>query len=154
MSPRQDVSMSLEEVRHLLSLPLNAVLTTVGTKGYPHSTAMWFVAVDDDLLMWTYAKSQKAQNVKRDPRCAVLVEEGSAYNELRGVLVRGSVETITDYDAVAGIGELLYDKYTFPHTGLLFDEGPRLEIERQAQKRVGLKLPLGWTTSWDHRRLR
>lgn len=146
--------MSFEEVRHLLSLPLNAVLTTNGARGYPHSTAMWFVAEGDDVLMWTYAKSQKSVNLERDPRCAVLVEQGTAYDELRGVLIRGSVDAITDYDAIARIGALLYDKYTFPLTGVPFEEGPRIEIERQAHKRVGLRLPLEWVASWDHRKLR
>ncbi|HEX2239733.1 MAG TPA: pyridoxamine 5'-phosphate oxidase family protein [Actinomycetota bacterium] len=146
--------MSPQEVRHLLSLPLNAVLTTNGARGYPHSTAMWFVAQDEDLLMWTYAKSQKSVNLQRDSRCAVLVEEGTAYDELRGVLVRGAVEIITEYDEIARIGACLYDKYTFPLTGVPFEDGPRLEIERQAHKRVGLRLPLEWTASWDHRKLR
>lgn len=146
--------MSPQEVAHLLSLPLNAVLTTNGAQGYPHSTGMWFAADDDDLLMWTYAKSQKSVNLERDPRCAVLLEQGTAYDELRGVLIRGSVVRVTDFDAIVGIGRLLYDKYTFPLTGLPFGDGPRYEIERQARKRVGLKLPLNWIASWDHRKLR
>jgi hypothetical protein len=103
--------------------------------------------------MWTYAKSQKAVNLKRDPRCAFLVEEGVAYSELRGVLVTGSVSLVTTVANIVAIGRELYERYTLPATGVAAQEGPIVEIERQANKRIGLRLPLEDVASWDHSRL-
>lgn len=145
--------MTPEEVARFLSRPLTAVLSTVARDGGPHSAGMWFVADGDALRMWTYAKSQKAVNLRRDARAAFLAEEGTAYDELRGVLVRGRAEIVTDEEAVAGIGRSLYERYTLPRTGLPL-EGPVLaEVLRQATKRVGVVLPLNDVASWDHSKL-
>ena len=37
---------------------------------------LWFVPEGTELLGWTYAKSQKAKNLERDPRATVQVESG------------------------------------------------------------------------------
>lgn len=133
------------EVASFLEGPHTAVLSTIARDGGPHAAGMWYVADDREIRMWTYRKSQKAVNLRRDPRAAFLVETGTAYAELRGVLVRGRVRVVTDPTAVATIGLELYERYT--------QEGPIVEIERQAQKRVGLVLPLIEVASWDHSKL-
>ncbi len=153
MTPRRDVSMSPDEIDDLLELPVTGVLSTLGRDGAPHMAGMWFAHSRDRLLMWTYGKSQKAVNARRDPRAAFLVEEGMAYNELRGVLLQGELEVITDVGEIDVIGRLLYDRYTLPTTGIPVEEGPHLEIARQAAKRVGLALPLADVSSWDHSKL-
>lgn len=153
MSPRRSTELSSSEVSEYLDEVRNGVLTTLGPTGYPHSTAMWFVVSGDEILMWTYAKSQKAVNVSRDPRCCFLVEDGVAYNELRGVLVTGDARTIEDLDEITSIGLRLYERYTEPQTGIPASEGPIAEIRRQAGKRIGIGLSLASLTSWDHGKL-
>lgn len=149
--------MTPDEVIAFLSDPRTAVLSTLHRDGGPHSAGMWFwldTSTDPaSVRMWTYAKSQKAVNVMRDSRSAFLVEEGMAYSALRGVLIRGEAEVVTDYEAVKQIGMELYELYSLPATGVPADQGPVNEIERQAAKRVGIALPLIDVASWDHRRL-
>ena len=145
--------MSAAEVAAFLEPARTGVLTTLDRDGWPHSTGMWFVPDADSLAMWTYAKSQKAKNVLRDPRCAFLVEDGVAYNELAGVLVRGNARVTDDFDEVSDVGRRLYDRYTFPTTGLAYEDGPNLEIERQARKRVAIVLPMDEVAYWDHSKL-
>jgi PPOX class probable F420-dependent enzyme len=144
--------MTSEQVASFISEQYVGVLTTQGADGFPHSTGMWFLP-GDPLLMWTYAKSQKAVNARRDPRCAFLLETGHAYDELRGVLIRGELELIEDVERVEDIGKRLYDRYTFPTLGVPVEDGPIVEIRRQAAKRIGLALPLKRVASWDHRKL-
>lgn len=145
--------MSSAEIADLLSVPRNGVLTTLGKDGWPHPTAMWFVPEADRLLMWTYRRSQKAVNLSRDPRCAFLVEDGTAYNELRGVLIQGRADVLDPFDEIVGIGRALYERYTLPVTGLPVDDGPIVEIQRQAAKRIGIAIPFEHVASWDHRKL-
>ena len=145
--------MSEPELRAFLSQPLVGALTTLGPDGYPHTVGMWFVPREASIEMWTYAKSQKARNAARDPRCSFMVDEGRRYEELRGVLVRGRLEIVTDTERVEEIGRRLYDRYTLPYTGVSVDEGPIVEVRRQATKRVGLLLALDDVASWDHRKL-
>lgn len=153
MSPRSDVYMTPAEVAAFLSEPRTAVLSTLERDGSPHAAAMWFVPGEDEILMWTYAKSQKAVNLRRDPRCAVHAEDGLAYNELRGVLVQGRARLIEGFDDIVEIGKALYDRYTLPATGLPVDQGPIVEIERQAKKRIGIAVPMERIATWDHRKL-
>ena len=145
--------MSPEEIAAFLEPARTGILTTLDREGWPHSTGMWFASDPERIAMWTYAKSQKAKNALRDPRCAFLVEAGVAYNELAGVLVRGRVRVTDDFDEVADVGRRLYDRYTLPTTGLAYEDGPNIEIERQARKRVAIFLPMDVVTSWDHSKL-
>ena len=153
MSPRADVSMAPDEIAAFLAEPRTAILSTLEKDGGPHSAAMWFVVSGPEIQMWTYGKSQKAVNLRRDRRCAFLAEEGLAYNELRGVLVKGEVTLIEDFDDIRAIGLALYERYTKPATGIDAEAGPIAEIERQAAKRVGISLPLVDVASWDHAKL-
>jgi PPOX class probable F420-dependent enzyme len=150
---RLDISMTDDEVRSFLAVPDTAVLSTMGRTGWPHLAGMWFAPRDDELLMWTYAKSQKAVNLRRDPRGALLVERGDRYTELRGVLVRGQVRMIEDHDGIVRIGTALAERYSVPATGEAAAGPPEAEIERQSAKRVGLALPLRRIVSWDHSKL-
>lgn len=153
VSPKLDVSMSNEEVRAFLEEARVGALTTIGRDGYPHTVAMWFVPAAGGLEMWTYARSQKARNARRDPRCSFMVETGDRYDELKGVLVKGRLEVVTARDRTEGIGRRIYDRYTRPVTGVPLEDGPIVEIQRQAAKRVGLLLPLRDVASWDHRKM-
>ena len=145
--------MTPEEVAEFLRAPRTATLSTLARDGGPHSAGMWFAADDLEVRMWTYAKSQKAVNLRRDPRCAFLVEEGVDYSDLRGVLVRGRADVVADFESVARIGIDLYARYTEPRTGLPAEGAVLDEIERQARKRVGVVLPLADVASWDHSKL-
>ena len=64
---------------------------------------MWYGFLDGDIAFETKAKSQKVQNLRRDKRLTVMVEDGTAYEELRGVELSGWGEIIDDRDrAVPG----------------------------------------------------
>lgn len=145
--------MSSDEVARFLAEPRNAVLSTLDKSGAPHAAGMWFAVAGPEILMWTYAKSQKAVNLRRDPRGALLIEDGVAYDELRGVLVTGTATLIETFEDIRSIGIALYDRYTKPASGIAVEDGPIAEIERQARKRIGISLPLGDVASWDHRKL-
>ncbi|MDQ3955695.1 MAG: pyridoxamine 5'-phosphate oxidase family protein [Actinomycetota bacterium] len=151
---RDVVRMSEQEVESFLDSSLTGVLTTLSKGGWPHSTAMWFVvdAAERRIRMWTYAKSQKAVNLRRDPRCSFLVERGTQYLELKGVLIRARVDIVDGLEDVGRIGKDLYRRYVDSNGG--DPRGPALdEIERQARKRVGLTIGLDRVTSWDHAKL-
>ena len=73
---------------------------TVGLRGRPHMVALWFVGDAAELRGWTYAKSQKARNLERDPRATLGLEDGVQYHELRGVMLECEVGISRDPGAV------------------------------------------------------
>ena len=107
--------------------------------------ALWYVPDGLGMTGWTYAKSQKAKNLERDPRATIQVENGVQYHELRGVMMECDVEL--DRDAKP-YGLALFERYA----GTL-DESVTAMVEQQAPKRVGLRFTPTRIVSWDHSKL-
>src|SRR5437773_5184400 len=89
MSRRDQIRMTDEEIRAFLEEQRTLQVATIDHDGYPHLVAMWYVLINDEIAFWTYAKSQKAVNLRRDPRLTCLVEARQRYDEPRGVHYKG-----------------------------------------------------------------
>jgi PPOX class probable F420-dependent enzyme len=140
--------MSAEEVRAFLGEKMVMQCATNGPRGLPHMTPLWFVGDPAELRGWTYAKSQKARNLGRDPRATLGLEDGVQYHELRGVMLECEVGLERDAAAVEGFGLELFERYA----GELNDD-IRAMVAAQAPKRVGLTFAPSRVVSWDHRKL-
>jgi PPOX class probable F420-dependent enzyme len=140
--------MTDEEVRAFLAEKMVMQCATNGPRGLPHMVALWFVADGGTLRSWTYAKSQKARNLERDPRATLGLEEGVQYHELRGVMFECDVELERDPAGVEKVGLELFARYASDLTDEI-----RAMVAKQAQKRVGLTFVPTRTVSWDHRKL-
>jgi PPOX class probable F420-dependent enzyme len=147
-SRRKQIEMSDEEVRAFLGEKMVMQCATNGPRGLPHMVALWFVGDQSELRGWTYAKSQKARNLERDPRATLGLEDGVQYHELRGVMFECDVRLERDPAAVERFGLELFERYA----GGLNDD-IREMVAAQAQKRVGLTFVPTRTVSWDHRKL-
>ena len=134
------------ELRTFLDEQLVIQVATNGPRGLPHVVPLWFIP-GDELRGWTFAKSQKARNLERDPRATVAIEDGVEYAELRGVTIECDVELERDTERVAAIGEALVDRYA--------GGSPEMKefFRAQAPKRVGLTFRPRRVASWDHRKL-
>jgi len=152
MPRKDDIRMTQEEIRAYLREGHTMTLVTNGPKGFPHAVAM-FYALDDDLTVKfaTYASSQKVKNAERDPKVTLLVETGTAYSELRGVMIEGEATITTDLDetvatmveANAVTGSPLPDVDSIP-------EDVKIKM---AGKRVLMKVKPLRFVSWDHGKL-
>jgi PPOX class probable F420-dependent enzyme len=88
--------MSKEEAYQFLAAGTRTgKLATVREDGRPHVAPIWFVLDGEDLLFNTWHESVKGQNLVRDGRIALTVDEEVAPYAF--VLVEGTVE-ITDDD--------------------------------------------------------
>src|SRR3954463_10023139 len=132
-SRRDQISMSDDELRAFLAEQRVVTCATIGPNGRPHLMPLWYAVDDLTLRGWTYAKSQKAKNLERDPRATLQVEDGEMYHELRGVMMECDVEIERDPSAVAGYGRALFAR--FDATGADVDA----MIEKQAPKRIGMR---------------
>lgn len=149
-SRREQIKLTAEEISAYLAAGRTVIIGTNGPRGFPHLMPLWYVMRGDELWGWTFAKSQKARNLERDPRASLLVEDGVRYDELRGVMIECDVELVRNLPDVRAIGVELFTKYG--------DGGPPAEpvlrmIDAQAPKRVGLRCVPRRYVSWDHRKL-
>ena len=150
--PRIDLSMSPEAIQDFLRGSHVGVLSTIDHKGFPHSVGIYYAGGLDEVAMWVYGKSQKVRNVERDPRCSLLVEAGEPYADLKGVLLRGNGRVVRDLNEVRKLGQVIYERYFFPRTGVPFDQGPHERIAKQSEKRVCVVMTPRRIASWDHGR--
>lgn len=67
-----------------LNEPRFAVLSTLNPDGTPQLTVMWYALEGDEILMNTKADRKKDQNLRRDPRIAICVEDGYRYITIAG----------------------------------------------------------------------
>ena len=150
MNRRDQIRMTPDEIRAFLAEQRIASIATSGRDGYPHLVAMWYVPRDQTLAFWTYAKSQKAVNLRRDPRLTCLIEAGEDYAELRGIQIKGQAEITDDPSEVQQLGEELWRRYS---GGGELSEAVRAMIAAQARKRIAVLVHPVRVASWDHRKL-
>ena len=153
MSPnrRAEIELTPAEQTAMLDAARTAILVTIGPDGVPDPTAMWFVVHDGQVVMRTYAKSQKVRNLERDPRATVLVESGHEYGELRGAMIEAEAEIHRDFATVIGFAEELTVRYA---EGIDSVEGDaKAALEAQAPKRVAIHFKPVRVATWDHRKL-
>ena len=141
--------MTPDEMRTFLDEGRDLQVASINADGTPHLVTMWYLRDGEDLLFWTYAKSQKVVNVRRDPRATVLVATGEKYEELKGVSITGSTTVVDDLDEVLAFGEQVYEKYWGPIDNDLVREG----VRTMGAKRVVIRVTPVKTTSWDHSKL-
>jgi nitroimidazol reductase NimA-like FMN-containing flavoprotein (pyridoxamine 5'-phosphate oxidase superfamily) len=143
------------EIRAYLQEGHTVTLVTNGPNGYPHAVAMFYaLELGDDgvvIKFATYSSSQKVKNAQKDPRCTLLIETGQAYSELRGLMMEGKTEIVTDLDetvttmveANARTGSPLPDVSLIPE-----------DVKaKMAGKRVLMKIRPTRFISWDHGKL-
>jgi len=149
MHKRNAIELSDDERTHYLADAPTIILVTIGRDGYPHAVPMWFVVEEDgSILMTTYGRSQKVVNVQRNPKVALLVESGTRYDELKGVLLRGDAEVVENEALCVRVLTKIHAK----HSGGLAS-GVEEVMKAQARKRVVLKITPARIVSWDHRKL-
>jgi len=147
---RASIVMTPAEVREFLTRSRTATVASIGPGGMPHVVAMWYGLIGDAVYIETKAKSQKAVNLRRDPRMVFMVEAGTSYDALRGVALEGDAQIIeaSDGDEYWAAAKSVYERYTGPYT-----EEARPLLDLMMNKRIVVKLVPERVRSWDHRKL-
>jgi hypothetical protein len=141
------IAMTPDELDAFLTAQHTCRVATTSPSG-PHVTALWFVWHDAAVWLYSLSDSQRWSDLTRDPRAAVVVDAGEAYDELRGAELRGQA---------AIVGEV-------PRTG---QPDPALDVVEGlfVAKYVGagamaydgrhawLRLTPDYIRSWDFRKL-
>jgi PPOX class probable F420-dependent enzyme len=150
MSRRDEIQLTPEEITAFLAEGKVANIATIGPNGRPHLVSLWYSPRGDVLETWTYAKSQKAANLRRLPQATILVETGDSYEKLRGVSMECDVELVEDTEEITRIGGELMRRYSSSQeVATSASQFARL----QAPKRVGLVCRPTKIVSWDHSKL-
>jgi len=147
---RSQITMSAAEQDAYIESEKILNVATIGPSGHPHLVAMWFAHVDGELTFWTFAKSQKVVNLRRDPKMTGLIESGESYNELKGIELVGTGEIVEEYEKVLAIGKAVAVRY---NGEAALSDAALPFIEAQAHKRLGVIFRIERAVTWDHTKL-
>jgi len=140
---RLDLSLSPNELDGYLGDQRTARLATVGPGGVPHVVPLWFVWVGGALFVNTTRGNRSVRNLENDPRAAATIDDGDAYDELRGVTLSGEMRDAHDdprLDEVVAAFGWKYFGGNEPHFAAWRD-------------RFFLKLVPERISSWDFRKI-
>ena len=146
---RAKIAMTDDEIAQFIERSRTATMATVLPSGRPHLVAMWYALLDGEIWFETKAKSQKAVNLRRDPRLTLMIEDGDTYDTLRGVSFDGQAEIVDDDpDLLLRVGISVWERYTGPYT-----EDMKPFVDQMMNNRIAVRLVPTRTRSWDHRKL-
>ena len=145
---RSKIAMTDEEIAAYVERSRTATMATNGPTGTPHVIAMWYAVIDGQIWFETKARSQKVQNLKRDPRITCLIEDGLTYDVLRGVSIEGRATIVEDPDDIWKVGVSVWERYSGPYT-----EEVKPLVEFMLNKRIAVRVDVDRIRSWDHRKL-
>ncbi len=145
---RGQIVMSDAQIAEFIDQQRTATLATTGPDGSIHLVAMWYGVIDGELWFETKAKSQKAVNLRRNPKCSLLIESGLTYDTLRGVAIEGHAEVYDDPEHALATGISVWERYNGPYS-----EEVRPFVVQMMHNRISVRVRAERTRSWDHRKL-
>lgn len=148
VNQRDMIKMTAEEVDAFLHERRTMSLCSINHDGSIHAVAMWYGFLEGAVAFETKAKSQKVQNLRRDPRITCLVEAGDHYEELRGVELVGRAEIVEEPERMWTLGVNVFERYYGSYS-----EELRPFVETMLNKRVVIRLEVARVVTWDHRKL-
>src|SRR5262249_61408226 len=95
-----------------------------------------------------WGNPETACDLARAPASAVLLESGTTYPEMKGLIIRGRAEIEDDTERVLDVLEAVQHKYNPGHV-----EGLRDMLRGQASKRCVIRVRPERVSSWDHAKL-
>jgi general stress protein 26 len=159
MKRRDLIRMSDGEVDDFLAGRHTMNVASVNHDGSIHLVAMWYGFVDAagdgagghvaaKPAFWTYGRSQKILNLRRNPQITCLIEAGEKYEQLQGVELVGRAEIVDDRPGIHAIGRSVFERYFGP-----WSDEVQPYIEQTGAKRVGVIIHVDKVVSWDHAKL-
>ncbi|BBY61731.1 pyridoxamine 5'-phosphate oxidase family protein [Mycolicibacterium sarraceniae] len=145
---RNQIVMSEAEIAEFVARSRTGTMATIGADGQPHLVAMWYGVLDGEIWVETKAKSQKAVNLRRNPRVSFLIEDGDTYDTLRGVAFEGVGEIVDHPDTIFKVGVSVWERYNGPYTDDL-----KPAVDMMMNKRVAVRIAANRVRSWDHGKL-
>ncbi len=148
MNRQSQIQLTPEEQRAYLAEARTMTLCTIDKNGYPHAVAMSYMVKDGCIYMTSFRKAQKVVNARRNPKVTVMLESGDTYDQLKGLMIRGTCEVIDAPEAVWNVMREIR-RFRGGEPATPDDAG----MKARAAKRAILKITPVKTSSWDHTKL-
>ncbi len=100
------------EAAAFLSRPLLGRLATASPDGQPHVVPVWYLLDGEELWISSFKSTRKVVDLRRNPKCAIVIDVENAAGGLTAVTIEGRAELVNEpHDEVRGIIEKIYTQY-------------------------------------------
>ncbi|MEO9277138.1 MAG: pyridoxamine 5'-phosphate oxidase family protein [Nitrososphaera sp.] len=86
-------------------------LATIDKTGNPHIVPVWYLYQNDKIYIGTNTKTQKAKNIKKNPKVAYCVDVGINSPDIIGVMGVGRAKLIVEKTKVKSIAKKILRRY-------------------------------------------
>jgi PPOX class probable F420-dependent enzyme len=148
VNQRALIKMTSQEVDAFIHERRPMTMCSINHDGSIHAVAMWYGFLEGAVAVETKTKSQKVQNLRRDPRLTCMMEDGDTYEELRGVELVGRAEIVEEPERMFELGVDVFRRYYGQYT-----DDMKPFVEQMLNKRVVVRLIVERMVTWDHRKL-
>ena len=148
-SRRELIRMTDDEVAAFVEARLSLQVGTIERDGSIHLSTLWYAVIGGNVVFETYSRSQKIVNLERDDRITVLLEDGTTYETLRGVMIRGRAILRSDQTDVVPVAEAVIRR----NQPEVPEEYVAAAAVQMAAKRTAVEVVPEKVVSWDHTKL-
>ncbi len=132
-----------EAYEYLDSKPGWLILTTNDRHGFPHSIPADYFRLGDDIYTGGHGAKSRIKNIQNNPKVSALVESGVAVEDLKGLMIQGEADVITDRQEVLALVREDEKQQGTPANQLSTDVSAELAYTRIRPRRF---------VSWDNTR--
>jgi general stress protein 26 len=101
-----------DKILGILARHNNMSIATLRPDGFPQVTTVGYANDGLKIYFGCGARSQKAQNLRRDPRVSAAIDEDHAnWNEIDGISLAGTAALVTDPVELDKVGKLFRAKF-------------------------------------------
>ena len=157
MSLPKEISLSVDEIDRIMNDQWNLRIATLGLSDNINLTPMWFGWVDGKVYIT--GRGQKVVNLRRNPRCTILVDCNEKFPELQGIMMdcRGQVledKQMEDSDlGMLRARKQMGIKYNGGHGNPVSDNPKPLGATAGGKNRRWLVLTPERVVTWDNHKL-
>jgi hypothetical protein len=123
-------------------------VATVGPQGQPDVTPLWFHWDGAALWLSSLVRSQRWTNLERDPRVAIVVDNGETFLELHGVELSGRADPVGEIRRAGEPTPELREVELAYATKYAIDPDHMYD-----GRHAWLRITVEHEVSWDHRKI-
>ncbi len=156
MALPKELALDSEQMKEMLTTDWNIRIASVDAEGNINLTPMWFGWAGGKVFI--YGRGQKVVNLRRNPKCTVLVDRNERFPELQAIMMRGTAEILEDAEAEAAEPHLnevqvqMGIKYNGGHADPVADPKP-FASTAQGRNRRWIVFTPERTVTWDNFKL-
>ncbi len=157
MALPRELALDDTQVEDMLGNDWNLRIATVDAQGNINLTPMWFGWAGGNIYI--YGRGQKVANLRRNPRCTVLVDRNEKFPELQAIMMRGTarvLETAEEETADPHLEEARRQmgiKYNGGHGQPKVDDPPPQSSTAGGRNRRWIVFTPDRTVTWDNFKL-